>query len=241
MTDALHALLSRETPLSPYMHLQPNINEKMRVTLLQWLAEVIHVTKDNFHVFSRATCIIDQVMSVIIVERKNYQLLGVVALMIASKYHTVYDFPAQDICHLCANVYTVAQVTEMEREILSMPTVKCTLPCPVDFMEPACTHLTREKVLRMENTMDLLFVAHALSYADMTWLPSLTAYAVVRLCLDIFEVDNSSGCPCPHDEKQVRDAVRGLCRAVGRLDKDTKRLYNNFMVDKVVQHCSSLR
>lgn len=81
-----------------YMHTQPEINEKMRSILIDWLVEV-HVKFDlSPETLYLTINLIDRFLSLKTVPRRELQLLGVSALLIASKYEEIW--PPQVFTHL---------------------------------------------------------------------------------------------------------------------------------------------
>lgn len=57
--------------------------------------------------------------------RKNLQLVGVAALLIASKYEELYPPEVQDFVYITDNTYTKEQILTMEKHILKVSSVNC--------------------------------------------------------------------------------------------------------------------
>ena len=53
-----------------------------------------------------------------IILRKEFQLVGVASLLIASKYEEIYQPSASDYVYYTDHAYTQEQILEKEREIL---------------------------------------------------------------------------------------------------------------------------
>ena len=73
-----------------YMKKQRDINEKMRAILVDWLIEVHYKFKLNAETLFITISIIDRYLSVEQVKRQYLQLVGVTAMLIASKYEDIY-------------------------------------------------------------------------------------------------------------------------------------------------------
>lgn len=73
-----------------YMQTQTEINEKMRSILVDWLVDV-HVKFDlSPETLYLTINIIDRFLSLKTIPRRELQLLGVSALLIASKYEEIW-------------------------------------------------------------------------------------------------------------------------------------------------------
>lgn len=72
------------------MRSQPEINEKMRLILVEWLIDV-HVRFElNPETFYLTVNILDRFLSVMPVPRKELQLVGLSALLMSSKYEEIW-------------------------------------------------------------------------------------------------------------------------------------------------------
>lgn len=72
------------------MRSQPEINEKMRLILVEWLIDV-HVRFElNPETFYLAINILDRFLSLKPVPRKELQLVGLSALHMSSKYEEIW-------------------------------------------------------------------------------------------------------------------------------------------------------
>jgi cyclin A len=74
---------------------QKDINHSMRTILVDWLVEVAEEYKLNSHTLYIAVGYIDRFLSEMSVQRGKLQLVGVTAMLLASKYEEIYP-PAVD-------------------------------------------------------------------------------------------------------------------------------------------------
>lgn len=73
-----------------YMGSQPEINEKMRLILVEWLIDVHVKFELNPETFYLTVNILDRFLSVKPVPRKELQLVGLSALLMSSKYEEIW-------------------------------------------------------------------------------------------------------------------------------------------------------
>ena len=82
------------------MDSQPEMNEKMRSILVDWLIEVHHKFELMPETLYLTINIIDRFLSVKTVPRRELQLVGISAMLIASKYEEIW---APEVCSLKPN------------------------------------------------------------------------------------------------------------------------------------------
>ena len=85
---------------------QTEINEKMRAVLISWLVEVHIKFKLLPETLFLTVNIIDRYTEKRQVSRTNYQLLGVAAMLIASKYEEIYAPEVNDFVYMTDKAYT---------------------------------------------------------------------------------------------------------------------------------------
>lgn len=82
--------VEKESQPQMYMHIQTDMNEKMRAILIDWLLEVHIKFELNPETLYLTVNIIDRFLSVKAVPKRELQLLGISALLIASKYEEIW-------------------------------------------------------------------------------------------------------------------------------------------------------
>jgi hypothetical protein len=106
-------------PDSQYMNNQTEIRPHMRQILVDWLMQVCDVHKMTDPTLFLAIDIIDRYLSKEIIFKKNFQLVGIVALMISCKYceisHPTVDF----MTDLTMNTYKHREFKKLEGLILN--------------------------------------------------------------------------------------------------------------------------
>lgn len=100
------------------MKRQSEVNENVRAILVDWLINVHAKFKLLPETLYITVNLIDRYMSMFPVKRKQVQLVGVAALLIATKYEEIYPPTVKDFIYLTDNAYTRKEVLEMESKML---------------------------------------------------------------------------------------------------------------------------
>ena len=108
-----------------------NFTASMRAVLLEWLVQVHHRCALAQETLYLTMHVLDRYMSVKSVAHDRIQLVGVAALLIASKYEDTFSPRLSKLCTLCENVYTKEELILMEGDVLS--TLDFDLGCPVSL------------------------------------------------------------------------------------------------------------
>ncbi|CAI5472598.1 unnamed protein product [Closterium sp. Yama58-4] len=116
-----------------YMNRQSDINGTMRAILIDWLIEVHLKFKLMPETLFLATSVIDRYLAVTPVPRRNLQLVGITAMLIASKYEEIWAPEVGDFVYICDNAYTRQDVLKMEKDMLNTLQFKLTIPTSYVF------------------------------------------------------------------------------------------------------------
>jgi hypothetical protein len=111
------------------MRQQIEINQKMRAILMDWLVDVHLRFNLRDETLFLSQFIIDSYIINNQVQRNQLQLLGITAMLIASKYEEIYPpqvfhyllfyyFQIKDFIHVTDNAYNNDDVLRMEGQIL---------------------------------------------------------------------------------------------------------------------------
>ena len=91
LTDIMYCVeLQQESRPVLYMGSQPEINPKMRAILVDWLVEVAHKFELMPESLYLTIYIVDMFLSMQVVPRRELQLVGVAAMLIACKYEEIW-------------------------------------------------------------------------------------------------------------------------------------------------------
>uniref|UniRef100_A0A2K6LRE3 Cyclin-like domain-containing protein n=1 Tax=Rhinopithecus bieti TaxID=61621 RepID=A0A2K6LRE3_RHIBE len=95
-----------------------DINGRMRAILVDWLVQVhskFRLLQETLYMY---VAIMDQFLQVQPVSWKKLQLVGITALLLASKYEEMFSPNIEDFVYITDNAYTSSQIREMETLIL---------------------------------------------------------------------------------------------------------------------------
>ncbi|KAH9575882.1 hypothetical protein CY35_01G134400 [Sphagnum magellanicum] len=158
-----------------YMTRQADINEKMRAILIDWLIEVHLKFKLMMETLYLTTNLIDRYLSVRSVSRKNLQLVGVTALLLAAKYEEIWAPEVHDFIYISDNAYTREQILNMEKSMLNTLQFNLTVPTPYVFVArclKAAAADKEEKAVATELEMVSWYLVEL----------CLTEYSMVKFC-----------------------------------------------------------
>merc|ERR1711862_503800 len=106
-------------PRANYMEQQVEINEKMRSILIDWLVEVHTLYSNPPHrmrpeALYLTVNLIDRYLSLNCVTRKFIQLVGVVAMFVASKYESTFPPEVVNFSDMTEKAYSTDEILQME-------------------------------------------------------------------------------------------------------------------------------
>lgn len=117
-----------------YMGQQADINEKMRAILIDWLIEVHLKFKLMPETMYLTVNLIDRFLERKQVVRQKLQLVGVTAMLLASKYEEIYAPEVRDFVYITDKAYTKEQILMMEATMLNALDFRITVPTPFVFL-----------------------------------------------------------------------------------------------------------
>lgn len=118
-----------------YLSKQAMITGSMRATLIDWLVEVHQQFTLVLETLHLTVNIIDRYLQATNnVERSRLQLVGVTAMMIASKYEEIYPPDVSDFVFITDNAYTKTDLFQCEREIMAKLDFCLAKPTPLQFL-----------------------------------------------------------------------------------------------------------
>jgi cyclin B len=164
-----------------YMHHQTDINEKMRAILIDWLVEVHLKFKLMPETLYLTINLIDRFLERKLVIRQKLQLVGVTAMLLASKYEEIYAPEVKDFVYITDRAYTRAQILSMEAAMLNALKFNLTVPTAYPFLN---RFLKAAQANRRVTNLAHYFVERTLQeYSMLRFLPSQVAAAAVNMAL----------------------------------------------------------
>jgi hypothetical protein len=113
---------------------QSDINEKMRAILLDWLEEVHVKFKLMPETLFLTQNLLDRFLEKKLVARSKLQLVGVTAMLVASKYEEIYAPEVRDFVYITDKAYTREQILAMEATMLNTLDFRVSAPTVFVFL-----------------------------------------------------------------------------------------------------------
>lgn len=192
--DIYKYLKKLEIKLQPddYMLHQPEINKRMRNILVDWLIQV----QSRFNLLQETlyltVYLIDRFLSKHDVARGELQLVGVTAMLLASKYEEMYAPEIGDFVYITDNAYSKAKIRAMELKMLKA--------CDFDLSNPLCLHFLRRNskagsVDAQKHTLAKFLMELTLVEYNMVVKRLPSEIAAASLYLSILLIDESGWTP----------------------------------------------
>ncbi|GAB2277115.1 hypothetical protein Dimus_011822 [Dionaea muscipula] len=174
-----YKLTEDENRTCDYMHLQSNINEKMRLILVDWLVEVHNKFELMPETLYLTIDLVDRFLSRKAVSRRELQLVGIGSMLLASKYEEIWAPEVKDFVCISDEAYTKDQVLAMEKTILGKLEWNLTVATPYVFLA-RFIKATAQADKTMENMALFLAETGLMHYpVVVSYSPSLIAAAAV--------------------------------------------------------------
>lgn len=158
-----------------------------------------------------------------VVPRQQLQLTGVTSMLLASKYEEIYPPSISDFVYICADAYTIKQIQDTERRILSSLGYELNKPFSLQF-------LRRYSKITMATTKEHSLAKYILEQALLDWKmstirPSIKAAAALLLAKSILQ------------HKSIPSGV--LKRYTGFTDEDLREIVMRLRSCLTVYHTHS--
>ncbi|CAG9800457.1 unnamed protein product [Chironomus riparius] len=167
-------------PRADYINRQPDINDSMRMILIDWLVEVSEEYKLHSETLCLAVHYIDRFLSYMSVVRAKLQLVGTTAMFIASKYEEIYPPEIGEFVYITDDTYTKQQVLRMEKLLLKVLTFDLSAPSTLCYINLFGSMMNiPEKIKFMAQYLCELSLLRAVPFLNYT--PSQTSSAAIAL------------------------------------------------------------
>ncbi|CAK7347477.1 unnamed protein product [Dovyalis caffra] len=163
---------------------QKDVSPNMRGILVDWLVEVAEEYKLVSDTLYLTVSYIDRFLSFSLLNRQKLQLLGVSAMLIASKYEEINPPHVEDFCYITDNTYTKEEMVKMEADILKSLKFEMGNPTIKTFLRRftrAAQEDYKASNLQLEFLGFYLAELSLLDYNCVKYLPSLVAASVIFL------------------------------------------------------------
>jgi len=191
-----------------------DINGRMRGILVDWLVQVhlrFHLLQETLYL---TIAIIDRFLEHQEVSRSKLQLVGVTAMLVASKYEEMYAPEIADFVYITDNAYTKSDIRKMECIILKTLDFQLGRPLPLHFLRrnSKAGDVDAAKHTLAKYLMELTVVDYEMAHIA----PSRIAAA--SLCLSMKLLDSSTWSETlSHYSRYSEDALMPIIQRIALL------------------------
>uniref|UniRef100_A0A8C9STX7 Cyclin B2 n=1 Tax=Scleropages formosus TaxID=113540 RepID=A0A8C9STX7_SCLFO len=185
------------------------INERMRALLVDWLIQVhsrFHLLQETLYM---TVALLDRFLQVQPVSQRKLQLVGVTAMLIASKYEEMYTPEVGDFCYITDNAFTKAQIREMETLMLRDLNFQLGRPLPLHFLRRASKagNANAEKHTLAKYLMELTLVDYNMVHYNPSEIAAAALFCVAcQTWLSQYY--------CYYDEDHLRPVMQQMAKNV---------------------------
>ena len=179
---------------SNYLEFQPEINEKMRTILIDWLLDANNKFKFKEETLYATIYILDSYLSKKLIQRKRFQLLGITSLLIASKLNEIYFRRISDYAFITDNTYTQDEIKLMEEDILKTLNFDLLFPSPLSFFEILSKKFGFYEDLNNYNYGQFLMQTFLMDYRSLNYSYSSIACACCYIVMKFYKNRNYQIC-----------------------------------------------
>jgi G2/mitotic-specific cyclin-B, other len=243
------------TPSIGYFNgFQKQITEKMRAILVDWLIDVHNKFSLLPETLYLTINLIDRYLGKFPVENSKFQLLGVSAMLIASKYEEIYAPEVRDFVYVTNKCYTKEEILNMEGKILTALDFDILSTSPLRFLE-RLHFISDNSMINSNNkpefsevSMKCFYLAQylielsLLEYRMLAYPPSLKAASSLYVARKIFKIDgpntwtNSLQFHTNYKEKELMSCTKDMCNMLELVSKiSLKNLYKKFSSEKFLE------
>eukprot|EP00769_Ergobibamus_cyprinoides_P000476 gnl/Ergobibamus_cyprinoides/1477.p1 GENE.gnl/Ergobibamus_cyprinoides/1477~~gnl/Ergobibamus_cyprinoides/1477.p1 ORF type:complete len:244 (-),score=108.24 gnl/Ergobibamus_cyprinoides/1477:156-887(-) len=206
-----------------YMEKQSDLTPKMRTILVDWIIDVhtrLRLANESLYL---AVNIIDRFLSKKQVARKKLQLVGITALLIASKFEESYTPNVNTFIYMTDNAVRRDQVLAMEQLVLATLAFQLGNPQSIAFMR---RYALVGAVSNRNRYLSFMLAELALQdYSLIKYRPSLVGATCVSLALKLVREPSWSDTLAHYSgysEDDLRDCMRDVVAVLKRLNTSSQ-------------------
>ncbi|KAL5731323.1 putative cyclin-B3-1 [Ranunculus cassubicifolius] len=163
--------------LSNYMTSQTCVTPKMRGILVNWLIEVHLKFRLMPETLFLMVSLFDRFLSVVTIERNEVQLVGLTALLLASKYEDFWHPKVKDLISISLESYTREKMLKMEKLMLKKLMFRLNIPTSYVFMLRFLKAAQSDS--KLENLAFYLIELCLIEYDALKYKPSLLCASAI--------------------------------------------------------------
>jgi hypothetical protein len=164
-------------------HAQPQLSNRMRAVLIDWLIEVHQKFKLHTETMFATVGLIDRYLAQAPpIARNKLQLVGITAMFVAAKYEEIFAPECGDFVFISDSAYEKQELLKMEAKMLATLGFHLTAPSPHVFLL-RLVHVTRIAGSHAEHLAHYLLELTLPGAAFLAHKPSVLAAAATYLAL----------------------------------------------------------
>lgn len=167
--------------------LQRDFNEQDRRELAIWMRDVCEAEECQQDIFPLSILIVDRFLSFVRTKRTQLQLLGAVALLLASKLRQTSQIPAKHLIYYTQDLITSSELKTWELFVLTTLKWDLALITPVDYLDIL---IRRMKLDDIEEEAHRMIVECCLEYKYSLYPPSMIAWACLMRAMETLKLDS---------------------------------------------------
>jgi len=189
----------------------------MRAILIDWIIEVHLKFKLNSETLYLTVNLIDRYLAKDKIERRKLQLLGVSAMLIASKYEEIYSPEIRDFVYITDHTYSKEEIIKQEYKILTTLNFDIYTVSPYRFMERMWIMCSNDK--KVFYLAQYILELTLIEYKMISYIPSIKAASSIYLARKILKIQ-----PCwpknlekefEYTETTLRTCAKEMCGIIG--------------------------
>ena len=175
---------------SNYFKYQPEITPYMRSILIDWIIDVSRQFKFKEETLYSAIYLIDAYLSKKYIKKRNFQLLGISSLLIASKLNEIYLREISDYSDITYNTYNVQDIKIMEKDILKTLNFDVLIPTTLSFYEIISQKLGISDDINKFKFGEFLMQSFLINNISINYSSSTIAYATCYIIAKFCKISN---------------------------------------------------
>ena len=220
---------------------QNEINSNIRSILIDWIIDVHLKFKLKEETLYMIIFIIDKYLSIEIISKNKFQLLGIASILIACKHEEI-DIPKiNELIYITDNSYSKKDVIYMENEILKKLNFSLLYPSPLIFFELISLYLNfdKTKILMGKYLMESFLIDEKFVKYKSSIISCACAYVVMKFFkMENYQESYNKKWYLIEEENNLNDNIikecaRDICIFVDNINKTIfQSTYRKFSKEK---------
>ena len=196
-----------------YMQNQPDLNDRMRAILLDWIVEVHLKFKLLPATLFLTVNIIDRYLDKQVIQKEKLQLVGAAALFIACKYEEIYAPELKDFVYITDNAYNKKEILQMEFSILQNLQFQFNYPSPLNFLQRYMKFTQCNDIIAnlAKYLIELSLIDYKMTKYSSSLLSLATLYTSVRILNKEWNSEKFKFIEKIYAPQQIKQCAKDLC------------------------------